>query len=218
VIVGSVLLVIAAGVLLGLGLVFVQPPLLYSSIGVSALAALALVAGVRRLTAARAGRGVIAVRRAGASVRRDGAAPPRPRPTATGRATLRPIGRAPVTVVPEGAAPADLEALAHSDPTVPADEPAEEAVAAAGAARIGQLDDQVAVIDGRPRYHLSDCVHLLGLDGELLPVAEAVDLGFTPCALCRPAAALLGRATRSPEQFAGSPPSDASSPRPAASE
>ena len=50
-IVGSVLLVIAAAVLLGLGVVFLDEPLLYASIGVSGLAAAALVLGVRRLTA-----------------------------------------------------------------------------------------------------------------------------------------------------------------------
>src|SRR5688572_17182695 len=61
-IVGSVLLVLAAGVLLGIGLVRSDDTILYWSIGVSALAAAALAMGVRRLLAVRAGRGEIVVR------------------------------------------------------------------------------------------------------------------------------------------------------------
>ena len=33
------------------------------------------------------------------------------------------------------------------------------------------------MIDGRPRYHLTGCVHLLGRRTEPLPVSEAVELG-----------------------------------------
>jgi hypothetical protein len=54
----------------------------------------------------------------------------------------------------------------------------------------------VLVIDGRPRYHLAGCVHLLGRDSEPLPVGEAVELGFTPCSLCEPDSALLADARR----------------------
>ena len=54
----------------------------------------------------------------------------------------------------------------------------------------------VLVIDGRPRYHLPGCVHLLGREGEPLPVSEAVELGFTPCSLCEPDSALLAEARR----------------------
>ncbi|MGW5671210.1 hypothetical protein [Micromonospora sp. NPDC003776] len=47
------------------------------------------------------------------------------------------------------------------------------------------------MVDGHPRFHLADCPHLVGRADEPLPVAEAVDLGFTPCARCAPATALL---------------------------
>jgi hypothetical protein len=52
------------------------------------------------------------------------------------------------------------------------------------------------VIDGRPRYHLPGCVHLLGREHESLPVGEAVELGFSPCGLCEPDSTLLARSRR----------------------
>jgi hypothetical protein len=190
-IVGSVLLVLVAGVLLGLGLVRLDEPLLYSSIGVSALAALTLVIGVRRLAAVRAGRGTIAVR----PVAR-GRAAPRP----MGRATPRPVGRAAVsspsatagtaTPASDSVAAADLDALLDDDPTVPADEPPAESATEAELARFAQLPHELFVVDGRPRFHLADCLHLLGLEAEPVTAAEAVEFGFTPCDLCRPIAAL----------------------------
>ena len=64
------------------------------------------------------------------------------------------------------------------------------------AARVAQMSVEVLVIDGRPRYHLPGCVHLLGRQHEPLPVSEAVELGFTPCGLCEPDSALLAEARR----------------------
>ncbi|CCH20237.1 hypothetical protein [Micromonospora lupini] len=72
-----------------------------------------------------------------------------------------------------------------------ADEPAEQPITPAEAARVSRLPDPVVVVDGRPRYHLAGCPHLAGRVPEPLPVAEAVELGFTPCAACAPATALL---------------------------
>ncbi|MEU8113348.1 hypothetical protein [Micromonospora sp. NPDC048947] len=81
------------------------------------------------------------------------------------------------------------------DPAVAAvDEPAAQQITAAEAARVARLLDAVEVVDGRPRYHLDGCPHLIGWQPETLPVAEAVDLGFTPCAHCAPATALLADA------------------------
>ena len=81
------------------------------------------------------------------------------------------------------------------DPAAPAvDEPAEQQVTAAEAARVARLLDAVEVVDGRPRYHLDSCPHLIGWQPETLPVAEAVELGFTPCARCAPATVLLADA------------------------
>ncbi|WP_425488098.1 hypothetical protein [Micromonospora jinlongensis] len=75
-----------------------------------------------------------------------------------------------------------------------ADEPAEQPVTPAEAARVARLPDEVRVVDGHPRYHLASCPHLVGRVPEVLPVAEAVELGFTPCAHCAPATALLADA------------------------
>jgi hypothetical protein len=78
----------------------------------------------------------------------------------------------------------------------PIDEPAAQYVPAADAARVARMSAPVMVVDGRPRYHLSGCVHLLTREGEPLPVSEAVELGFTPCSLCEPDSALLADARR----------------------
>ncbi|MCG5445149.1 hypothetical protein NIE79_003593 [Micromonospora sp. NIE79] len=81
------------------------------------------------------------------------------------------------------------------DPAVAAvDEPAAQQITAAEAARVARLLDAVEVVDGRPRYHLDGCPHLIGWQPETVPVAEAVELGFTPCAHCAPATALLADA------------------------
>jgi hypothetical protein len=88
----------------------------------------------------------------------------------------------------------DLAGL--DDDEDPLDEPAPQAVSAADAARVARMSADVLVIDGRPRYHLAGCVHLLGRESEALPVGEAVELGFTPCSLCEPDSALLADARR----------------------
>jgi hypothetical protein len=82
------------------------------------------------------------------------------------------------------------------DDEEPADEPVVQQVSAVDAARVARLSNDVVVIDGRPRYHLAGCVHLLGRASEPLPVHEAVELGFTPCGLCEPDSALLAEARR----------------------
>ncbi|RLP91928.1 hypothetical protein EAD89_09945 [Micromonospora sp. BL4] len=94
------------------------------------------------------------------------------------------------------AAPADeASRVGPSAADVPADEePAAQPVTPAEAARVARLPDPVQVVDGRPRYHLASCPHLVGRASETLPVAEAVELGFTPCADCAPATALLADA------------------------
>ena len=68
----------------------------------------------------------------------------------------------------------------------PKDEPPIQRRPARVAAAVARLQNDVFVIDGRPRYHVAGCVHLLGRESEPLPVGEAVDLGFTPCGLCEP--------------------------------
>ncbi len=78
----------------------------------------------------------------------------------------------------------------------PLDEPPAQLVPIADAALVAGLDAIVTVVDGRPRYHLADCAHLVGKEAEALPVNEAVALGFTPCSLCEPDTTLLAQARR----------------------
>jgi hypothetical protein len=78
----------------------------------------------------------------------------------------------------------------------PPDEPSAQIISPAAAARVAMLTSDVLVIDGRPRYHVTGCVHLLGRESEPLPVGEAVELGFTPCGMCEPDSALLAEARR----------------------
>ena len=92
----------------------------------------------------------------------------------------------------EGAPPS-----AESTPTSPAPggplvgDPSAEFLSAGEVARLVRLPDEVRVVDGHPRFHLADCPHLVGRPAESLPVAEAVGLGFTPCAYCAAASTLL---------------------------
>jgi len=201
-IVGSVLLILVALVLLGLGLAGLDQPLLYASILVSGLSALALIAGIRRFpAAARAAQHASLIRgpHAGSA---SGLVVPTPRvrgaaaPRSVGRATPKPVGRArppsPVAhPLPDGPADADLDALADQDHPVPPDEPAEQLTTQRDIERLATLDAEVLVVDGRPRYHLEGCLHLLGREADPVPVAEAAEWGFTPCGVCRPAATLL---------------------------
>lgn len=71
------------------------------------------------------------------------------------------------------------------------DEPGAQRVSAADAARVALMVTTVSVVDGRPRYHLPQCPSLLGRQSESLPVREALELGFTPCARCEPDSTLL---------------------------
>jgi hypothetical protein len=52
--------------------------------------------------------------------------------------------------------------------------------------------DPVWVIDGRPRYHSWNCDFIHGRSSESVPLAQAVEDGFTPCALCDPDTKLAG--------------------------
>jgi hypothetical protein len=78
----------------------------------------------------------------------------------------------------------------------PGDEPPAQQTSPADAARVAAMSADVFVIDGRPRYHLRGCVHMLGRDSEPLPVSEAVELGFSPCSVCEPDSSLLAAARR----------------------
>jgi hypothetical protein len=97
----------------------------------------------------------------------------------------------------EAAAQAGLdEDFAEPDADDPDDEPLPQAVQPADAVRVARMDAEVLVVDGRPRYHLADCPHLVGRLTEPIPVNEAVELGFSPCGLCRPVDRLVAAAAR----------------------
>ncbi|MGY1822254.1 hypothetical protein [Geodermatophilus sp. SYSU D00079] len=65
-------------------------------------------------------------------------------------------------------------------------EPAEEDVEVTDLLLVVDLDDEVLVVDERPRYHMAGCVHLTGQTTIPLPMVEAREDGFTPCGVCRP--------------------------------
>ncbi|EQD88253.1 hypothetical protein A8924_6171 [Saccharopolyspora erythraea NRRL 2338] len=72
-------------------------------------------------------------------------------------------------------------------------EPAEEETDAADLLVVSELETEVVVIDERPRYHLRSCGWLGGREVLPLPVREARELGFGPCAQCSPDATLADR-------------------------
>lgn len=73
----------------------------------------------------------------------------------------------------------------------PFDEPAPQWIEPHEADRVARMTAPVVVVDGRPRYHLAHCPHLVGRVSEAVAVAEAVRLGFSPCGRCEPVRALL---------------------------
>lgn len=56
-------------------------------------------------------------------------------------------------------------------------------------ASTGPGDDEVWVIDGRPRYHSGDCAIIKGQQAESIPFAQATEDGFMACSLCEPPSA-----------------------------
>lgn len=193
----SIALVLAAAGLLAAGLLQGSDTLYYSSIVTSVLAALSLTVGVRQAPAARAADEDFDVRpgpppetdEADEDVADRGAyLPPRQvRRAAEPDRSATDAGLEPVIAVDRGSEGQDLD---------PPDEPPIQEASVADAARVATMVTEVFVIDGRPRYHLGQCLHLLGRDFEGLPVSEAVELGFTPCAHCRPIRVLLAAAPK----------------------
>ncbi|WP_027346214.1 hypothetical protein [Hamadaea tsunoensis] len=203
-IVASLLLIVVAVVLLVLGLVNGASGLLVASIGASLLAAVALVVGARQAAAARAEAeyGEDA-QDADDDYGDDYEEPVRSRGARDAvreTAVREPVIREPERRLAESAGvsiPAQVGTLTDpEDDEDPPDEPVAQRVAPAEAARIARMSTEVLVIDGRPRYHVAGCVHLLGRPNEPLPVNEAVELGFSPCGLCEPDSALLADARR----------------------
>lgn len=201
-IVVSLVLILGAIVLLVLGLVNGSSGLLVGSIGTSLLAAVALIVGVRQAAAARSAAGRFADEQDNDAepeefAERRPIVPPRsqqrPDPELDTGPAMSAQMTAPMATVPSQAPPVREDDLDDEDPP---DEPVAQRVSAAEAARVARMATEVLVIDGRPRYHVAGCVHLLGRPCEPLAVSEAVELGFTPCGLCEPDSALLADARR----------------------
>ena len=121
-----------------------------------------------------------------------GRAPPRRRQSRSTRRTGRAVAVADAAWYPDiaaGAVPADLVV---SQPTtdevvVGDDDPADEPAPAKTLAPLkAKSHENVWVIDGRPRYHLSSCGFLVGQESEPIPLQQAVDDGFSPCSRCEP--------------------------------
>ncbi|MCU7723539.1 hypothetical protein ODJ79_07430 [Actinoplanes sp. KI2] len=108
-----------------------------------------------------------------------------------------PVHAEPVAVGDDfDAGPDGGDELDDADEEDPADEPLPQKVSPADAVRVARLNGEVLVVDGRPRYHVADCPHLVGKLTEPIPVNEAVELGFSPCGLCRPVDRLVAGAAR----------------------
>jgi hypothetical protein len=104
--------------------------------------------------------------------------------------------RADLNATDLGAATGLRDEFDEPDADDPDDEPLPQSVQPSDAVRVARLDAEVLVVDGRPRYHLADCPHLVGRLTEPIPVNEAVELGFSPCGLCRPVDRLVAAAAR----------------------
>jgi hypothetical protein len=60
------------------------------------------------------------------------------------------------------------------------------AVDATADSAAAEHEDDVWVIDGRPRYHRQSCEFVHDQDSERVPLSQAAEDGFIPCSLCEP--------------------------------
>jgi hypothetical protein len=196
VIVASILLILVAVALLVAGLAGGSSALLITAIAASLLATVALVARARQALATQA----TADRLAGPRDR----TPTGPSVPGLGEPDI-PVQHIPSTVGTGGSGWRQPPEPPVTDPYAPAPtspatdgpydgDPPAQRVPAAELARLARLDAEVRVVEGHRRFHLPACPHLVGRSDTPLPVAEAVRLGFTPCARCAPATALLADA------------------------
>lgn len=72
-------------------------------------------------------------------------------------------------------------------------EPGEEPTDASDLLVVAGLNVEVRVVDEHPRYHLATCMWLGSRPTIPIPVSEARQLGFTPCARCGPDGVLAAR-------------------------
>lgn len=211
----SILLILVAIALIVLGLMSASSLLLIGSIVSSLLAAVTLVVGMRQAAAARAemvdNREVLAE----ADTKRDEYGAPAEEyldeefGEYEGRRQRRESGASTTsteyrdeefpgygTAEPEQSVRRETVPPQREPVEDPEDEPEPQPVSATETARVARMTADVYVVDGRPRYHLAGCVHLMDKEAEPIPVNEASELGFTPCGLCEPDSALLADARR----------------------
>lgn len=244
-ILASVLLIVAAVLLLALGLVDGSNGYLVASIAASLLAAMALIVSGRRLSGTDQER--IDARRRGVQQRRGGLdqddvdrqgrgdadqddVDQRPRggprlddvDQRRQAGTTIPVQQDPaeretrevatgreVALGDDAGASGTVERSAGNEPAAPGrpdsgvaeqrrpdTSAAEQRRQDSGVAERPRLSGEVYVIDGRPRYHLGSCSQLHGFEREAMPIAEALELGFTPCGRCEPDSVLLDRSGR----------------------
>lgn len=197
-IVSSLLILVTAAVLLVIGMITGNNQLLASSIAASLAAGVALYVGIRGRSAKRP-RAVPRDRSADDTqqFRRIGFedSPTTELPLLEGKVFESmdyAVDRDPELRFEEAPQQRRGEAPpSHRAPESTADEPTEQRMSSVEAAALMRLDTEVAVVDGRPRFHHLTCMHLHGREHEPLPVAEALELGFGPCALCEPVSRLL---------------------------
>lgn len=119
---------------------------------------------------------------------------------------LAPVPTEPRTVVTEAVEPPAERSVPAGDLVAPAEqtdlapalpdltaEPGEEPTDASDLLVVAGLSAEVRVVDEHPRYHLATCVWLANRPTIPIPVSEARQLGFTPCARCGPDAILAAR-------------------------
>ncbi len=176
----SLLLVLGSAALLATGVVEDNHQLVWASIGASVVAAAALTASVFYRRVRIPGTRSVGSASGGGDPHQPPAAPPSTAPPSTAPfAASEPVN----VEAAEPPAGAVSDAADYPDPP---DEPLEEDVSAPDALRVVDVEDEVMVVDGRPRYHLAGCPHLSGKEAVPLPRLEAREAGFTPCSRCAP--------------------------------
>jgi hypothetical protein len=109
-----------------------------------------------------------------------------------GPTEVRTVVTEPVAAPPP-AEPPDEEQTSIAAQADFAGEPGEEPTDASDLLVVAGLSVEVRVVDEHPRYHLATCVWLANRPTIPVPVSEARQLGFTPCARCGPDATLAAR-------------------------
>ena len=178
----AVLLLLAAVGLLAAAIYTGQTVLAWASVGLSALVVLALLALLRR--ARRRHRDAAdADPDAALDVEHDDR-----NDVSQQEVSQQELARAEVD--PDDAEQASPPLHGPSSQALADTEPDEEDTDAADLLVVWELSDEVLVVDEHPRYHLARCSWPDAAATEALPVQEARELGFTPCAQCRPDATL----------------------------